>query len=90
MRYFTQPFTHPPVDARHVHTSWFEAQRLPQSNSKSIVDGWHDETVDVLKAFHDDDKNAEETAFALTRSISSWPIPDLGSYSNESIPLMNL
>ncbi|KAF1818379.1 uncharacterized protein K489DRAFT_405123 [Dissoconium aciculare CBS 342.82] len=88
MRYFTQPFTHPPVDARLVHTSWFEAQRLPQSNSKSIVDGWHDETVDVLKAFHGNDKNAEETAFALTRSISSSPILDLGSYSNEMLDAM--
>jgi hypothetical protein len=90
MSYFTKPFTHPPADARHAHASWFMGQRLPQSSSKSVVDDWHNESVVVLKAFHDDEKNAQETAFAITRPISSSPIPDLGSYSNESIPLTNL
>jgi hypothetical protein len=90
MSYFTKPFTQPPADARHAHASWFEEQRKPQSDAKSIVDGWHNESVDILKAFHDGEKNALETAFAITRPISSSPVPDLGSYSNEGIPLTNL
>jgi hypothetical protein len=88
MSYFTKPFTQPPADVRHVHALWFEGQRLPQS--KSVVDSWHNESVDVLKAFHDGEKNAQETAFAITRPISSSPTPELGSYANEGIPLTNL
>jgi hypothetical protein len=55
-----------------------------------MVDSWHNESVDVFKAFHDGERNTQETACAIARPISSSPILDLGSFSNEHVPLKNL
>lgn len=88
---FHDRFTLPRDDQHDVDAAWFDKQkqRRVQKNDPTLR-GWLAEEVDALRAFHDGHANADETASAMTRPISTSPVPDLGGYSDEILAVGTL
>lgn len=80
---FYERFTLPRDNQHDVDAAWFDKhkRRRFQKNDPTLR-GWLVEEVDALRAFHDGYANADETASAMTRLISTSPVPDLGGYSD--------
>jgi hypothetical protein len=88
---FHDQFTLPGGDQHDVDPAWFDKQKQrPIHKNDPTLRDWLAEEVDALRAFHDGNANANETASAMTRPISTSPVPDLGGYSDEILGLNNL
>ncbi|KAF2722597.1 hypothetical protein K431DRAFT_283736 [Polychaeton citri CBS 116435] len=73
-----------------VDASWFDTQQKRWSRANEAIHGFLTEEMKALQAFHDGKATAEETAHAITRPISTSPVPSLGTYSDESVAIADL
>ena len=78
-------------DSYTVPQAWFDAQVNQQRHNTAHEDlrSFHDE-VRVLRAYHDRELQADTAAVAITRPLTTSPIPKLGGYSDDAIPLCHL
>ncbi|KAG9849624.1 hypothetical protein KCU98_g4807, partial [Aureobasidium melanogenum] len=81
-------FTLPTADQHDVDTAWFDKQkqRSVEKNDPRLRE-WLTIEVDALKAYHDGNEDADPTAATMTRSISSSPVLDLDTYSDDILAL---
>ncbi|CAJ2505172.1 Uu.00g125660.m01.CDS01 [Anthostomella pinea] len=82
--HFYNRFKLPQDDGQHhLDPAWFDRQkqRHVEKDDPSLR-RWLVDEVNILKAFHDGDTDAEETAHDITRPISTSSVPDLGGYSD--------
>ncbi|KAG9658772.1 hypothetical protein KCU95_g14780, partial [Aureobasidium melanogenum] len=84
-------FTLPTADQHDVDTAWFDKQkqRSVEKNDPRLRE-WLTIEVDALKAYHDGNEDADPTAATMTRSISSSPVLNLDTYSDDILALDSL
>jgi hypothetical protein len=74
-----------------VPSSWFEAQLTRYSTRSDILrDTYLSAEVNALKSFHDGTTSAAEAAHAITRPISTTPVPSIGTSSDVIVPVTQL
>ncbi|KAK8122831.1 hypothetical protein PG984_011501 [Apiospora sp. TS-2023a] len=81
-----------PEDLSEIPQSWFDtklSQRRQKTQNKALV-SFYEEEVRVLRSYHDGELQADAAAEAVTRPISSSPVPELGGYSDDSTALCHL
>lgn len=74
-----------------VHARWFEAQ-LTRYNTRSDIlrDTYLSAEIKALKDFHDGTTSTAEAAQAITRPISTNPVPSIGTSSDAIVPVTQL
>lgn len=74
-----------------VPPSWFSAQLARyKTNSDILKDFYLAQEVSALKAFHDGVATTEQAANAITRPISTNPVPSVGTSSDEIVAITQL
>lgn len=88
---YRSTFMLPAADQHDVDAAWLDRQKqLSVEKNDPRLRKWLIEEVDALKAYHDGHANAEQTAASMTHPISTSPVLDLNSYSNNILGLSNL
>jgi hypothetical protein len=88
---FHDRFELPREDQHDVDPVWFERQKQrPVRRHDPSLRDWLAQQVNALKAFHDAHMNADEAALVMTHPLSTSPVPELGTYSDEIMAVCNL
>jgi hypothetical protein len=88
---FSERFTLPTSSQHNVDPAWFDKQKQRSvDKNDSTLHNCLVEEVDALRAFHGGRANPDETAFAITRPISTSDVPDHGGYSDGILALGTL
>lgn len=88
---YNDRFTLSQDDQKSVDGAWFDSQKqLRVEKNDSVLRRCLDSEVDALRAFHDGHTDAAETAHAITRLISTSPVPALGGYSDHALAVTTL
>lgn len=79
-------------DLPDIPQSWFDtklSQRRQKTQNEALV-SFYEEELRVLRSYHDGALQADAAAEAITRPISSSPVPELGGYSDDATALCHL
>lgn len=86
--FLTTRFSLPRNDQTDAPSSWFSTQVERWASSKyTPINTMTKEAITTLQAFHDRRLDAASAAQQITAPISTSPVPDLGTYSDDSAAL---
>ncbi|KAK7743248.1 hypothetical protein SLS53_004333 [Cytospora paraplurivora] len=80
----------PEDNATTVPEQWFDRQLTRHIYKSPVLRGFLAEEIAALKAYHSGKLSTIDTAHAITSPVSNSPVPNLGTYSDETSAVCQL